>query len=172
MILTVKPRLETLAHSGDAAVALFGAGILQKFADGTVLRIPATSDAVEVTCDVAQGPYAKAGFVAAGFEVPTPTDPATRPVKNNPLTITVTPALPDEDQNYPLGAEATGLVAAKALFGACVTQPIPPNDDPYADDPGTSMQVRCDQTDVALATRGFFAVKFTVEQSATRRGTR
>ena len=162
MILTVKPRLETLAHSGDAAVALFGAGILQKFADGTVLRIPATSDAVEVTCDVAHGAYAKEGFVAAGFEVPTPAGSVNPPVTNNPMTLTVTPALPDDGNNYPLGVEATGRVAAKALFGAGVTRPIPPNNDAYLGDPGTSMQVRCDQTGVAVVTRGFLAVKFTV----------
>ena len=162
-ILTIKPHLELLDHVGPPATALFGAGILQQFDDGEVVRIPATPDAVEVTCDVARSGYAKEGFLVAGFEVPTAAGSAPRPPENNPVTLTVTPALPDTDKNYPVGAEATGRLAAKALYGSCVTQPIPPNDDAYLGDPGTSMQVRCNQADVTAVARGFGAVKFTVK---------
>jgi hypothetical protein len=162
-ILTIKTRLELLDHVDPVAAALFGAGILQKFKNGEVVRLPPTADAVEVTCDETQAGYAKEGFVAAGFEVPTAAGPAPRPAEDNPITLTVTPALPDTDPNYPLGAEATGRLAAKALYGACVTQPIPPNNDAYLGDPATSMQVRCNQADVAATTRGFGAAKFIVK---------
>jgi len=162
-ILTIKPRIELLDHVAPAATALFGAGILKQFSSGEVVQIPPTADAVEVTCDVDQSGYAKEGFLQAGFEVPTSADPAPRPALDNPVILTVTPGLPDTDANYPLGAEATGRLAAKALYGACVTQPIPPNGDAYLGDPGTSMQVNCNQSNVATATRGFGAVKFTVK---------
>ena len=161
MILTVRPRLATLDHVGDAVAALLGAGILQVFPDGEPVHIPPV-EAVEVTCDTAQGGYAKAGFYAAGFEIPTATGPAAAPPSNNPTTLTVTPALPDTSENYPLGAAESGTTAAKTLCGAYVTQPIGANGDPYIGDPGTSMQVSCNQADVPRVRSAFGAAKFKV----------
>ncbi len=138
MILTVRPGRQTLDHVGDAVAALIGAGILQVFPDGEPVHIPPLQGA-EVTCDTAQGGYAKAGLYAAGFEIPTATEPATAPAQNNPVTLTVTLALPDTFANYPLGASNSGTTAAQALCGAYVTIPIGANGDPYVGDPGTSM---------------------------------
>jgi hypothetical protein len=159
MILQVRARQETLDHVGDAVAALIGCGILKVFPDGEPVHVP-PAQAAEVTCDDNLAGYAKAGFYAAGFEVPTPTGPAPAPPQNNLITLTVTPAKPDTPENYPLGAQESGTLAAKALNGAYVTQPVGPNADAYIGDPGTSMQVCCNQADVPRVQGGFGAAKF------------
>src|SRR5215470_9447435 len=98
MILTVRAGQETLDHASDAVAVLIGAGILRVFDDGEPVRIP-PGEAIEVTCDANQAGYAKAGLVAAGFEVPTATEPAQPPPQNSIVTLTVTPTLPDNFQN-------------------------------------------------------------------------
>jgi hypothetical protein len=102
----------------------------------------------------------KAAFVAVKFQILEGVGPLDRPQKTNVKSHTVTPALPDD--KYPLGAEATGRAAAKALCGACLTQPIPPDDDPFKGDPGVSMQIACDESDKANVIAGFGAVGFVV----------
>jgi hypothetical protein len=164
MILSVRPGFLPLDHAGDAVAALFGTALLNYFDDCEPVHYPPIK-AIEVTCDTSQGPYAKAGFVAAGFRVPTATGPAHAPATKNPVTLTVTPSLPDTFKNYPLGASESGMIAAKTLRGAFVTLAIGSNDDPYDGDPGTSMQVRCNQADIDRVKGGFGAAKFTAVQA-------
>src|SRR5208282_1627590 len=159
MILQVRQHLEPLNHVGDAVAALIGSGVLKVFPDKEPIHYP-PARAIEVNCDDDQGGYAKAGFYAAGFEVPTATGAAhAQPVKD-PVTLTATPTLKDTFKNYPLGPQESGMLAAKALCGAYVTQPIGPNGDSYIGDPGTSMQVSCNQADVPRVKRGLRAAKF------------
>jgi hypothetical protein len=162
-VIQVRAHLEPLNHVKDALSALLGAGVAKMFDDGEPFHIP-PAQAIEVNCDVDKAGYAKAGFYAAGFEVPTATGPAVAPAEDNPMILTVTPSLPDTFKNYPLGPEESGTLAAKALRGAFVTLPIGPNGDPYlGDNPGTSMQVRCNSADVQRVTRGFAAANFIAE---------
>lgn len=102
----------------------------------------------------------KAAFVAVKFQVLEGVGPLVRPTKTKIKSHTVTPALSDDQ--YPLGAEATRRAAAKGLCGACLTQPIPPEDDPFKGEPGVSMQILCDDSDVANVTAGFGGVGFRV----------
>lgn len=74
---------------------------------------------------------------------------------------TVKPAAPDDQ--YPLGAEATGQVTAIGLCAARVTQPIPPGADPYTGDPGQSMRVDCDESRKTNVIAAFKAVGFNVD---------
>ena len=162
-VIQVRARQEPLTHVKDALAALIGAGVAKVFDDGEPMHIP-PAPAIEVNCDVDKAGYAKAGFYAAGFEVPTPTGSANGPAEDNPVILAVARSLPDTFENYPLGAEESGTLAAKALCGAFVTLPIGPNGDPYiGDNPGTSMQVRCNSADVPRVKRGFGAAKFTAE---------
>lgn len=157
IILTVRARLETLDHVGPAAEALLGAGILNLFDDGELVRVPPAA-AAAVICDTAQGGYAKAGFYAAGFDVPGATEPAPAPALGDIVTLTVKPALPDTLTYYPIGAGESGMIAAKTLCGAFVTQPT--DGQPYDGDPGTSMQVSCYRSDLQRALKGFHEALF------------
>jgi len=166
MIIKVEPKQAILDHLLPAALALIGAGILKFFDDAkkVPVRITPAGSAGEVTCDTAQGGYAKAGLNAAGFDIPTATEPAPAPGKIDVVTLTVIPALPDgiDNDHYPaIGAAEFGMSAAKALCGASVTQTIGANDDPYiGDDPGTSMQVCCNKVDVPRVIGGFAFTRF------------
>lgn len=165
MILRVVKRQVPLDHLLSAALALIGAGVLKLFDDGEPVRLPPVPDSGQVTCDTAQGGYAKAGLYAAGFDVPTATEPAPDPGTIQPVvTLTVIPAFPDDldPKHYPdIGAFEWGMTAAKALCGAYVTRPIGANDDPYTGDPGTSMQVCCNKADLTRAIIGFKVARFT-----------
>ena len=167
MIISVVPKKQQLDHLLPAALALIGAGILKFFIDpdGKKLPVRAGGSRGQVTCDIAQGGYAKAGLIFAGFDVPTATEPAPAPGKKDVVTLTVVPALPDgiDNDHYPaIGAAEFGMTAAKTLCGAFVTQTIGPNDDPYlGDDPGTSMQVCCNKVDVPRVVAGFTYARFT-----------
>ncbi len=165
MLIRVVKKQVPLDHLLPAALALIGAGILKLFDDGEPIRLPPVPDSGQVTCDTAQGGYAKAGLYAAGFDVPTATEPAPDPGTINPVvTLTVIPSLPDgiDNDHYPaIGAEEWGMTAAKTLCGAFVTRTIGPNDDPYTGDPGTSMQVCCNKADVPRVIGGFKVARFT-----------
>lgn len=166
MILTISAGKETdLTLAGIAAAAICGAGVTQPFPPevpgGQPLPArpaPVGGGGIEVQCDAPNGPFAKAAFEAAGFTVRTPAGAPTRPVKNSPTTLNVSPVLPDA--KYPNGASDTGRIAAIALCAACVTQPSPSSGNPFDGDPATSMQVTCDSSDIARATAGFGAVGF------------
>jgi hypothetical protein len=164
MVIKVEPKGEQLDHLLPAALALIGAGVLKLFPGEVPVRITPAGTAGQVTCETAQGGYAKAGLYSAGFDVPTATGPAPAPPKDNVLTfLNVVPALPDgiDNDHYPaIGAAEFGMAAAKALCGAFVTQTIGANDDPYTGDPGTSMQVCCNEADVPRVISGFQVVRF------------
>jgi hypothetical protein len=171
MIITVARRQQKLDHLLAAALALIGAGVLNLFDDKEPVRTPGGTRG-QVTCNVSRGGYAKAGLYAAGFNIPTATEPAPGPGKNDVVTLTVVPALPDgiDNDHYPaIGAAEFGMTAAKALYGAYVTQTIGPNDDLYLGDPATSMQVCCNKVDVPRVIGGFQVARFkaTLDAAAT-----
>ena len=166
MIIQVRQRVEPLSNVGAALAALLGAGVAKVFPspheDKNVdpYRIP-PAPAIEVNCDDDKAGLAKAGFYAAGFEVPTPTGPAQDPGTHDPVILTVTPAKEDNLQNYPIGVEQWGILAAKALRGAQVTLGIGANDDPYVgDDPARLMQVRCNRANITRVKAGFELANF------------
>jgi hypothetical protein len=166
VIISVRQRVEPLTNVGAALAALLGAGVAKVFGSPEKeknvdpYRIP-PARAIEVNCDDEKAGYAKAGFYAAGFEVPTATGAAPEPEGNDLVVLTVTPAKLDNLQNYPLGREQWGIIAAKALQGAFVTRPIGQNGDAYiGDEPGKSMQVSCYRADVPRVKGGFFAANF------------
>ena len=165
MIIKVEPKGEQLDHLLPAALALIGAGVLKLFPDDVPVRMTPAGTAGQVTCDTAQGGYAKAGLFAAGFDIPTATEPAPAPPKDNVLTLlNVVPALPDgiDNDHYPaIGAAEFGMTAANALCGAFITQTIGANDDPFTGDPGAKMQVCCNKADVPRVIGGFQAARFT-----------
>jgi hypothetical protein len=164
MIIKVEPRQAILDHLLPAALALIGAGVLKLFPGDVPARMTPAGTAGEVTCDTAQGGYAKAGLFAAGFDIPTATEPAPAPGKKDVVTLTVVPALPDgiDNDHYPaIGAAEFGMTAANALCGAFVTQTIGANDDPFTGDSGISMQVCCNKADVPRVIGGFQAARFT-----------
>ena len=164
MIITVVPKTQQLDHLLPAALALIGAGVLKFFDDEKKVPVRNAGTRGLVTCDVPQGGYAKAGLYLAGFDIPTATGPAHDPGRNDVVTLTVIPALPDgiDNDHYPsIGAAEFGLSAANALCGAFVTRTIGPNDDPYIGDPGTSMQVCCNKVDVPRVITGFAYSRFT-----------
>jgi hypothetical protein len=169
MILTVIPDEETdLGIAGVVATSLFAAGLTQGFPDP---EDPKTLDAyretgadgggIQVQSSVANGPFVKAAFVAVKFQILEGVGPLVPSPKTNVNSHTVTPAAPNDQ--YPEGAEATGRAAATGLCGACLTQPIPPDDDPFTGDPGVSMQIACDDSDKANVIAGFGAVGFGVD---------
>ena len=172
MILTVIHDQETdLTVAGIVATALFKAGLTQGFPDPLYPDDPtkltpyretgAAGGGIQVQSSVANAPFVKAGFVAVKFQILEGVGPLVRSPKTNIKSHTVTPAAPDDQ--YPLGAEATGRAAAKGLCGACLTQPIPPDDDPFTGDPGVSMQIACDESDKASVIAGFAGVGFGVD---------
>ncbi len=178
MIILVRQRVEPLTSVSAALAALLGAGVAKTFAmpgapgvqDSSrpnypdPFRIP-PAQAIQVDCDDDKAGYAKAGFYAAGFEVPTATGAAHDPGANDAVTLAVTHANPDNLQDYPLGIGQCAILAAKALCGAYVTRPIAPNDDPYiGDDPDTSIQVSCNSADVQRVKGGFAAAHFNAAQ--------
>jgi len=165
MIIQVRSHQEPLGHVGAALAALLGAAVAKVFVGNDAYknvdpyRIP-PANAIEVNCDDNKAGYAKRGFETAGFQVPTASGVAHDPGPNDPVTLTVTPSKEDTIKNYPLGIQEWGMIAAKALFGAFVTQPIGPNADPYVGDPGTSMQVSCNRADIQRVQGGFGAANF------------
>ena len=172
MIILVKQRQEPLGNVAEALAALIGSGVVSTFKnpddpegkDPFALRIPATTQGIEVICDDNKAGYAKAGFFAAGFQVPTGTGGAHDPGDIDPVTLTVTPSMEDSLKNYPIGIGQGAIMAAKALCGAYVTRPIGSNGDSYiGDNPETSIQVSCNSADVPRVKRGFGAAHFTAE---------
>ena len=172
MILTVVHDEETdLTIAGIVAVLLMATGLTQGFPDPqfpddkkklvAYRETGAAGGGIQVQSSTANGPYAKAAFVAVGFQILEGVGPLVRPPTTNVKSHTVTPAAPDD--KYPLGAADTGRAAAKALCGACLTQPIPPDDDPFVGDPGVSMQIECDESDKRSVMAGFGAVGFGVD---------
>src|SRR6266851_8158008 len=129
MILTVIPDRETdLARIGTtAAAALCGAGITSALPDGLPARRCVAG--LEVQCDRAHAPFAKAGFVAVGFQTIESVRLGRFPAKTNLVTLTV---VRGPQQNLSLAG-----IAAKALCGAGVTQPFPDGSSYHgdADDP-------------------------------------
>jgi len=171
MILSVIHDQETdLTVAVTVAIVLFKAGLTQGFPDpqypNDLTKLTpyretgAAGGGIQVQSSVANGPFVKAAFVAVKFQILQSVGPLVPPPKTNVKSHTVTPALSDD--KYPLGAEATGRAAATGLCGACLTQPIPPEDDPFTGDPGASMQILCDDSDVANVTAGFGSVGFRV----------
>jgi hypothetical protein len=168
MILTVIRDQETdLGIAGVVATALFGAGLTQGFPDPkdktklvAFRETGADGGGIQVQSSVANGPFVKAAFVAVKFQILEGVGPLVPCPKTNVTYYTVTPLAPDDQ--YPEGAEATGRATATGLCGACLTQPIPPDDDPFKGDPGVSMQILCDDSDKASVIRGFVAVAFRV----------
>jgi hypothetical protein len=170
MILTVVHDQESnLAIAAVVAVTLYGAGLTQGFPShdpnnpkklDPYRETGAAGGGIQVQCVVVNGPFVKAGFVAVKFQVIESVG-ALHPRKPTDVrSHTVTPSAPDD--KYPLGAQTTGRVAATALCAACVTETIPPNDDPYIGDPGQSMRVDCDESDEARVIASFGAVGFSV----------
>lgn len=95
MILQVRQRIEPLSNVADALAALIGSGVVNTFEDPVnpnnhdPFRIPPAL-AIEIICDDDKAGNAKAGFYAAGFEVPTGTGAARDPGTVDPVTLTVT----------------------------------------------------------------------------------
>ncbi|HXN14571.1 MAG TPA: hypothetical protein VN865_15760 [Candidatus Acidoferrales bacterium] len=169
MILTVIHDEETdIAIAVVVATALFAAGLTQGFPDSedstklvAYRETGAAGGGIQVQSSVANGPFVKAAFVAVKFQILEGVGALVPCPKTNVKSHTVTPALPDNQ--YPEGTEATGRAAATGLCGACLTQPIPPDDDPFKGDPGVSMQILCDDSDKASVIKGFGAVGFGVD---------
>jgi hypothetical protein len=158
MILTVRGRKENINKVGAAIGPLASAGFLVPFSDGEYFHLPTVRGAVEVLCEIAQGPYAKAGFIMAAFEVTTATSPVHYPDDLKPVPLKVTRALDDTQDNYEFGADTAGRIAALALCGAGVTQ-LNENNDAYSGDPGNEMRVVSDKTYFDAVRRGFWAAK-------------
>jgi hypothetical protein len=171
MILTVVHDQATdLTIAATAAGALFGAGLTQGFPShdpnnpkklDPYRETGAAGGGIQVQCTVSNGPFVRAAFVAVKFQVLESVGHLHRPQPTDVRPHTVTPALPDE--KYPLGREATGRVAATALCAACVTQGIPPGNDPFTGDPAVSMRVDCDESQKATVITAFGAVHFGVD---------
>jgi hypothetical protein len=158
MLLTVRSKKEDVNKVGAAVGPLAAAGFLLKFADGEYFHLPPVRGAVEVWCETALGPYAKEGFIQAGFEVTTPAGPVDYPTGLQPVPLNVKRALPDIDDNYEFGADTAGRIAALALCGAGVTQ-LDSNGDAYSGDTGNTMQLVSDPRYFQAVTMGFWAAK-------------
>lgn len=158
MLLTVRSKKEDINKVAAAVGPLAAAGFLLPFDDGEYVHLPPVRDAVEVWCKVALGPYAKEGFIQAGFEVTTSTGPVDYPTDLKPVPLDVKRALPDNDDNYEFGADTAGRIAALALCGAGVTQ-FDSNGDPYSGDTGNTMRVVSDPRYFDAVTRGFWVAK-------------
>lgn len=158
MLLTVRSKKEDINKVGVAVGPLAAAGFLLPFDDGEYFHLPPVRGAVEVWCKIALGPYAKEGFIQAGFEVTTSTGPADYPEDLKPVPLDVKRALPDNGTNYEFGADIAGRIAALALCGAGVTQ-LNSNADAYSGDTGNTMQVVSDPGYFEAVTRGFWAAK-------------
>ncbi len=171
MILTVVHDQESnLALAATAAIALFGAGLTQGFPShdpkNPKKRDPyretgAAGGGIQVQCVVRNGPFVKAAFVAVKFQVIESVG-ALHPLQPTDVrSHTVMPSLSDD--KYPLGSQTTGRVTATALCAACLTQSIPPNDDPYTGDPAQSMRVDCDESQKTAVIAAFGSVGFSVD---------
>lgn len=172
MIILVAQRQEPLRNVAEALAALIGSGVVSTFnnpddptgKDPFGMRIPATTQAIEVICDDDKTGYAKLGFYAAGFQVRTATGAAHDPGDIDPVTLSVTASNPEkkDDLNfYPIGIGDGAVMAAKALCGAYVTRPIGPNGDSYiGDNPETSIKVSCNKADILRVKGGFIAAHF------------
>ena len=170
MILIVKQRVELLSNVADALAVLIGCGLVGTFTipedpdNKDPFRIPPTQ-AIQVICDNDKAGYVKAGFYAAGFEVPTAAGAAHDPGDDDPVTLTVTPSKEDSLKDYPIGIGNGAIVAAKALRGAYVTRTIGSNDDPFeGNQPEKSIRVRCNRVDVERVRSGFYAAHFNAVQ--------
>jgi hypothetical protein len=161
MLLTVRGKKERIDKVGTAAGPLFGAGFLIPFTnnpDDPPIRLPPVGGAVEAWCKIVKAPYAKKGFIEAGFQVTTATGAAHPTTGLKPVELKVTRALPDIQDNYKFGADTAGRIAALTLCGAGVTQ-LNANNDAYSGDPGEEMRVMCDKRYFDDATTGFWYAK-------------
>lgn len=160
IILTVIPDRESdLTFAGIAAAALCGGGITSPFPGGLPSRPnPADNGSIEVTCEEANGPFARAGFIQAGFTtievLPMPTIPA----QNNPQPLQITPT----KQVY----LQFGDSAADALLGAGLTAAFPDGSSYQGDlNSGTSMTVMCTAAQQPAVQSAFAAVWETLASS-------
>jgi hypothetical protein len=152
IILTVIPDKESdLTFAGIAAAALCGGGITSPFPDGLPSRpTPGDRGSIEVTCEQANGPLARAGFIQAGFDTIEKLPMPTIPPKTNPVTIKVGP----EDQKY----LQFGDSAADALLGAGLTIAFPDGSSYQGDlAHDSTMSVMCASADTATVQRAFAA---------------
>jgi hypothetical protein len=138
IILTVIPDKESdLTFAGIAAAALCGGGITSPFPGGFPSR-PCAADAgaIEVTCEEANGPLARAGFIQAGFDTIEKLAMPTIPPQSNPQPLQIRPT----KQVY----LQFGDSAADALLGAGLTVAFPDGSSYQGDlNSGTSMSVMC-----------------------------
>jgi hypothetical protein len=159
MLLEVRGRVETIDKVWGAGGPLLGAGFLLLFPkDGELIHIGPVRGQVEFWCKIALAPYAKAGFYAAGFFARTATGPTHFPNDLKPKPYKVKRALPDNDDNYPFGAETHSRLAALVLCGAGVTQ-LNDNNDAYSGDPANEMRVMLDERYLTAATGGFWLAR-------------
>ncbi len=153
IILTViRDRESDLTLAGIAAAALCGGGITAPFPDGLPSRPnPDDQGSIEVTCEEANGPFARAGFVQAGFATIEALPMPTIPPKSNPVTIQTGP----ENQEY----LQFGDSAADALLGAGLTIAFPDGSSYQGDlSNDTTMSVMCASADTAKVQSAFTAV--------------
>jgi hypothetical protein len=153
LILTVIPDKESdLTFAGIAAAALCGGGITSPFPDGLPSRPnPADRGSIEVTCEEANAPFARAGFIQAGFDTIEKLVMPTIPPKSNPVTLKTGP----ENQQF----LQFGDSAADALLGAGLTIAFPDGSSYQGDlTNGTTMSVMCASADTAKVQSAFAAV--------------
>jgi hypothetical protein len=160
IILTVIRDRETdLTCAGIAAAALCGGGITSPFPDGLPSRPnPADTGSIEVTCDEANGPLARAGFIQAGFDTIEKLAMPTIPPIDDPQPLQITPT----KQVY----LQFGDSAADALLGAGLTAAFPDGSSYQGDlNNGTSMSVMC-ASDAATKVQSAFAAVWQTLASA------
>lgn len=171
MILTVIRDEEIdLAIAATVAIALIGSRLTKGFPAhdpkhpkklDPYRETGAAGGGIQVQCTIKNGPFVKAAFVALKFQT---LESVGRKHPRQPTDVRshdVTPSLSDD--KYPLGTEATGRVTATALCAACLTQKIPPYDDPYTGDPAKSMRLECDESRKTAVVAAFGAVRFRVD---------
>jgi hypothetical protein len=153
IILTVIPDKESdLTFAGIAAAALCGAGITSPFPGGLPSRPnPADAGSIEITCEEANGPFARAGFIQAGFDTIEKLAMPTIPPQDNPLPLQIIPT----QQVY----LQFGDSAADALLGAGLTVAFPDGSSYQGDlNNGTSMNVMCAAANQPTVQSAFAAV--------------
>lgn len=153
IILTVIPDKESdLTFAGIAAAALCGGGITLPFPGGLPSRPnPDDQGALDVTCEEANGPFARAGFIQAGFATVEGLPMPTIPPKSNSVTIQTGP----ENQQY----LQFGDSAADALLGAGLTIAFPDGSSYQGNlSSDATMSVMCASADTAKVQSAFAAV--------------
>jgi hypothetical protein len=153
IILTVIPDKESdLTFAGIAAAALCGSGITSPFPGGLPSRpTPGDRGSIEITCEEANGRFARAGFIQAGFDTLEKLAMPVIPPKSNPVTIQVGP----ENQQY----LQFGDSAADALLGAGLTIAFPDGSSYQGNlSSDTTMGVMCASVDTAKVQSAFAAV--------------